>query len=116
GVAAISTGLMWLLKFLLDHALVEKDATALRTGVGLILAGFALKSILWYSHTYLTSYVGQSVARQLRDDAYRHLYSLSMGFFNQKTSAGIMSRLTNDVTALQATLSTAPTVVVRDGL
>src|SRR5688572_4834909 len=82
GVAAISTGLMWLMKYLLDYALADKDMVALKTGVLLVVTGFSLKSIFWYSHTYLTSYVGQSVARQLRDEVYRHLYTLSMGFFN----------------------------------
>ncbi len=115
-VAAISTALIWLLKFLLDSALVQKDAEALKMGVVLILSGYALKSILWYAHTYLAAYISQSVARQLRDDTYAHLYSLSMGFFNHKTSAGIMARLTNDVTMLQHALVSAPTTLIRDGL
>jgi subfamily B ATP-binding cassette protein MsbA len=115
-VAAISTALIWLLKFLLDQALVQKDAEALTMGVVLILSGYALKSILWYVHTYLAAYISQSIARQLRDDTYRHLYSLSMGFFNQKTSSGIMARLTNDVTTLQYALVAAPTTIIRDGL
>lgn len=116
GVAAISTALLWLLKYLLDSALVQKDSAALQTGVVLILSGYALKSLLWYSHAYLTAYVSQSIARQLRDDVYKHLYTLSMGFFNQKTSSGIMARLTNDVTTLQHSLMAAPTTMIRDGL
>lgn len=115
-VAGISTGLMWLMKYLIDSALTKKDLESLQTGVILIVVGFALKSILWYSHTYLTSYIGQSVAQKIRDDVYSHLYSLSMGFFNQKTSSGLMARLTNDVTLLQQTLTSTPTVVIRDGL
>ena len=40
-----------------------------------------------------------------------------MGFFNEKASAGILSRLTADITTMQTTLlSSAPTVVIRDGL
>ena len=115
-VAGISTGVMWLMKYLIDNALTQKDLSALQSGVVLIVVGFALKSILWYSHTYLASYVAQSVSRQLRDDVYSHLYSLSMGFFNEKTSSGLMARLTNDVTVLQQALMSTPTVVIRDGL
>src|SRR4051812_2066075 len=76
GVAGVSTGFMALIKYLNDHALVEKDMEALRSGVVLVLVGIGLKSILWYTHTYLTSYVSQTTCRQLRDDTYRHLYSL----------------------------------------
>ncbi len=115
-VAGITTALMWLLKYLVDHALIDKDVDALKTGVVLILSGFALKSILWYSHTYLTAYVGHFISRKIRDDVYRHLYTLSMGFFNEKASARILSRLTNDVTYLQRALATVPTTVIRDGL
>jgi len=116
GVAALQTGFMWLFKYLTDHALVEKDVQTLKTGVILILVGIGLKSILWYTHTYLTSHISQLTARQLRDDVYKHLYSLSMGFFSEKTSGGILARLTNDITTLQAALVSAPTVILRDGL
>lgn len=116
GVAGLSTGFMWLIKYLNDHALVERDIEALRVGVILVLVGIGLKSIFWYTHTYLSSYVSQTVSRRLRNDVYAHLYSLSMGFFNEKTSGGILSRLTNDITVMQVALSTAPTAILRDGL
>ncbi len=116
GVAAISTGLMWLMKFLIDTALTQKDLDSLQTGVVLIIVGFSLKSILWYSHTYLTSHIAQTISRNIRDDVYRHLYSLSMGFFNEKTSSGLLARLTSDVTLMQTALMAAPTTIIRDGL
>lgn len=116
GVAAVSTGIVWVMKYLIDHALNEKDISALHTGVFLILFSIGLKSILWYIHTYLTSYVSQTAVREMRNDAYEHLYSLSMGFFNEKNSGGILAKLTNDVSMLQVMLANAPTVIVRDGL
>ncbi|MCG3203891.1 MAG: Lipid A export ATP-binding/permease protein MsbA [Elusimicrobia bacterium] len=116
GVAALSTGFMWLIKYLNDYALVQRDVEALRNGVFLVLFGIGLKSILWYIHTYLTSYASQTVSRQIRDDLYKHLYSLSMGFFNEKASGGILARLTSDITLMQSALSSSPTVFIRDGL
>ncbi len=116
GVAGLQTMFMWLIKYLNDHALVERDIEALRTGVILVLVGIGLKSIFWYTHTYLTSYVSQTASRQIRDDVYKHLYSLSMGFFNEKASGGILARLTSDITTMQIALASAPTVILRDGL
>ncbi|OVE76630.1 hypothetical protein BVX98_05405 [bacterium F11] len=116
GVAAISTAVMWLMKFLIDESLAIKDTGALNIGIVVILSMFALKSILWYSHTYLTAFVSQSISRKLRDQVYGHLYSLSLGFFDEKTSGNILSRLTNDVTMLQISLASAPTILIRDGL
>jgi subfamily B ATP-binding cassette protein MsbA len=116
GVGALSPASMWLVKYINDHALVEKDLQALQTAVILIIAGIGLKSMLWYTHTYLTSYASQMIARRLRDDVYAHLYSLSMGFFNEKASGGILARLTNDITFVQAALISGPTTIIRDGL
>jgi ATP-binding cassette, subfamily B, bacterial MsbA len=116
GVAGISTGLMWLLKFLIDSGLNQKDPAALNAGVVLILVAISLKSMLWYSHNYLTSYVAQSISRQIRDNVFRHLTTLSMGFFNEKASSGLMARLTNDVSLMQTALMAAPTTIIRDGL
>lgn len=115
-VAGISTALMWLIKYVFDHALTDKDVQALWNGVFLVLSCIGLKSIFWYTHTYLTAYIGQSISRKIRDDTYKHLYSLSMGFFNEEASSRILSRLTNDITILQTALASTPTVVVRDGL
>lgn len=115
-VAAISTGVMWVMKFLIDQALTQKDIVSLNNGIFLLITMMVGKSILWYTHTYLTSYVAHTAARQIRDDTYSHLYSLSMGFFNEKASGGLLSRLTNDITILQATLISGPTTVLRDGL
>jgi ATP-binding cassette, subfamily B, bacterial MsbA len=115
-VAALSTGTVWLMKYLIDHALTDKDIVTLQNGVTLLVIGIGLKAALWYTHTYLASYVSQRAARQIRDDAYRHLYSLSMGFFDEKASGSILARLTNDISVIQGTLTSAPTVTLRDGL
>jgi subfamily B ATP-binding cassette protein MsbA len=116
GVAAVSTGFMWVVKQINDYALIGRDYEWLKTGVVLVVIGIGLKSLLWYTHTYLTSYSSQMVARRLRNQVYEHLYSLSMGFFNEKTSGGILSRLTADITLLQSAMISGPTTVVRDGL
>lgn len=115
-VAGLSTGIVWLMKYLIDHAMTDKDLSALYTGVFLIIVSIGVKSVLWYTHTYLTAFVSHTASRQIRDDVYKHLYSLSMGFFNEKTSGGLLARLTNDITTLQVSLANAPTVILRDGL
>lgn len=115
-VAGLSTGIVWIMKYIIDTALSAKDYVSLQNGVFLILLSIGLKSIFWYAHTYLSSYVSQTAAQNIRNDSYAHLYSLSMGFFNEKSSGGILARLTNDITMLQHSLASAPTVILRDGL
>ena len=51
--------------------------------------------------TYLTNLVGQRVMRDLRDTLYRHLQSLSLGFFTDTRTGEIQSRVANDVGGVQ---------------
>ena len=51
--------------------------------------------------TYLTNVVGQRVMRDLRDTLYRHLQSLSLGFFTGTHTGEIQSRIADDVGGVQ---------------
>ena len=51
--------------------------------------------------TYLTNVVGQRVMRDLRDTLYRHLQSLSLGFFTGTRTGEIQSRIADDVGGVQ---------------
>jgi ABC-type multidrug transport system fused ATPase/permease subunit len=54
-VAAVSTSVVWLMKFLIDNAIAQKDLETLHIGVVALITVIFLKSILWYTHTYLAS-------------------------------------------------------------
>ena len=62
--------------------------------------------------TYLTNQVGQKVMRDLRDRLYRHLQSLSMGFFTGTRTGEIQSRVTNDVGGVQTVVTSTITDIL----
>ena len=51
--------------------------------------------------TYLTNRVGQRVMRDLRDNLYRHLQTLSLDFFTGTRTGEIQSRIASDVGGVQ---------------
>ena len=51
--------------------------------------------------TLLTNRIGQQVMRDLRDRLYRHLQSLSLGFFTDTRTGEIQSRIADDVGGVQ---------------
>ena len=51
--------------------------------------------------TLFTNQIGQKVMRDLRDRLYRHLQSLSLGFFTDTRTGEIQSRVANDVGGIQ---------------
>jgi subfamily B ATP-binding cassette protein MsbA len=56
--------------------------------------------------TYSLSFVGERVVSDLRIEAFTHLQRLSLGFFNNRRTGEITSRITNDVTLIQSTVTT----------
>ena len=55
--------------------------------------------------TYLTNKVGQNVMRDLRDTLYRHLQTMSLGFFTGTRTGEIQSRVSNDVVGIQTVVT-----------
>ncbi|MCH9018667.1 MAG: ABC transporter ATP-binding protein [Chloroflexi bacterium] len=62
--------------------------------------------------TYVTNKVGQSVMRDLRDRLYRHLQTLSLGFFTGTKTGEIQSRVTNDVGGVQNVVTSTITDIL----
>ena len=62
--------------------------------------------------TYLTNTVGQRVMRDLRDRLFRHLQSLSLGFFTGTRTGEIQSRVANDVGGVQNVVTSTVTDVI----
>ena len=66
-----------------------------------------------FAMTYLTQRTGQRVLAGLRSDLFAHFQGLSVGFFESRRTGEIMSRLTNDLTALQTVLTLAVIAAIR---
>ena len=58
-----------------------------------------------YAQTYLVGWVGQRALQDLRIQLFAHLQTLSVGFYSRRQAGAIISRLTNDVQALDALVS-----------
>ena len=66
--------------------------------------------------TYVTNHVGQSVIRDLRDRLYRHLQSLSLGFFTDTRTGEVQSRIANDVTGVQTVVTSTVSNVLSNSV
>jgi len=83
----------------------HKDSSALdRVAVVFLLASL----LAWgasAAQTYLTEWVGQRALQDLRGQLFRHLQSLSLGFYSRVRAGVVISRITNDVEALDQLIS-----------
>ena len=69
-----------------------------------IVAVFVAAAIVnWgasYAQTYLVNWVGQRALQDLRSRIFAHLQQLSIGFYSRNRAGVLISRITNDVQAL----------------
>jgi len=66
-----------------------------------------LRIFVDFGQVYLTQRTGQKVLARLRGDLFKHFQSLSVGFFEQRRTGELMSRMTNDLNALQGVMTLA---------
>ncbi len=115
-VAALTAGSMWILKQVIDRALMSGDMATLRDVVLLLIVMYFMKAVLSYVHDFVTAYIGNAIVRRLRDEAYSNIHALSLDFYTKTDSARVIARLTNDGQLVQNALTKIPVMIVRDGL
>lgn len=94
-----------LAKLAIDDGIVPGDLTKLTL---VVLAFLAASLLLWGAsalQTYLTGWVGQRALQDLRLRIFEHLQTLSIGFYSRRQAGVLVSRMTNDVQALDALVS-----------
>lgn len=89
----------------IDKGLIPRDLEALN----LIVVAFLATAIVYWGatwlQTYLVGWVGQRVLQGLRERIFAHVQSMSLGFFTRHKPGVLISRMTNDVAALDQLIS-----------
>jgi subfamily B ATP-binding cassette protein MsbA len=103
--ALIGLAFPMVVRYLLDAAFVERNRAALdRIAIGLVVL-FTIQAALNYAQTYLLSAVGERVVAGLRQELFARLLIMPPGFFAERRTGELTSRLTTDIGLLQGVLS-----------
>ncbi|HEX3262854.1 MAG TPA: ABC transporter ATP-binding protein [Solirubrobacterales bacterium] len=84
----------------IDNGIKAGDLSTLDWIVAAYIASALLFWAATYAQTYLVGWVGQRALQNLREQIYTHLQTMSIGFFTRRKPGVLISRLTNDVEAL----------------
>jgi subfamily B ATP-binding cassette protein MsbA len=106
-VASALLGLAFpmVVRYLLDAAFVQRNREILdRIAIGLVVL-FTIQAVLNYAQTYLLSAVGERVVAGLREELFAKLLGMAPGFFSERRTGELTSRLTTDIGLLQGVLS-----------
>jgi ABC-type multidrug transport system fused ATPase/permease subunit len=90
----------YLAKLAIDDGITPKDIGALDRIVVAFIASALLYWGATYVQTYLVGWVGQRVLQDLRLRLFTHILTMSVGFFGRRKTGVLISRLTNDIQAL----------------
>ena len=106
----------YLSKYAIDDGIRNHDLGALWLIVGVFLLAGLANWGMSYVQTYLTGWVGERILADLRMKLFGHLQRLSLGFFERNRAGVIISRLTNDVEALDQLVTDGVTTLVQSTL
>jgi len=84
----------------IDAGIVTGDVSALDLTVAAFVGAALLYAAGTYAETYLVGWVGTRALQDLRERLFGHIQSMSIGFFTRRSPGVLISRMTNDVEAL----------------
>ena len=100
----------------IDHGIIPGDLQAL---TWIVIAFLLTALIYWgatYAQTYLTGWVGERMLADLRTQLFGHLQKLSLGYYERTRAGVIISRLTNDIEALDQLVTEGVASLVKNTL
>jgi ABC-type multidrug transport system fused ATPase/permease subunit len=105
-----------LAKLAIDDGIRRGDVGVLDLIVALFLVSALVYAVASYAQTYLVGWVGQRALQDLRVRLFEHLQQLSIGFYSRNRAGVIISRMTNDVEALDQLVEDGIATLIQSGL
>jgi ATP-binding cassette subfamily B protein len=105
-----------LVKYALDDAINGTTSGQLvLIVVVFVVAGLAFWGMT-YVETYMTGWVGERILADLRKQLFGHLQRLSLGFYERNRAGVLISRMTNDVEAIDQLVTDGVTTLAQSTL
>jgi ABC-type multidrug transport system fused ATPase/permease subunit len=106
----------YLAKLAVDEGIEAQDLGRLSVIVAAFVAAGVAAFVLSGAQTYFTGWVGERALADLRMQLFRHLQRLSLGFYERNRTGAIVSRITNDVEALDQLVTDGISSLVQNTL
>ena len=105
-----------LAKLAIDSGIEKHDVHTLVLVVVAFLFSAVLVWVATYAQTYLVGWVGQRALADLRIRIFTHLQSQPIGFYESRPAGVLISRMTNDVEALESLVTDSVVTLFQSGL
>jgi ABC-type multidrug transport system fused ATPase/permease subunit len=84
----------------IDAGILTGDVAALDLIVAAFVGVAVVYAVATFLQTYLVGWVGTRALQDLRERIFTHIQAMSIGFFTRRSPGVLISRMTNDIEAL----------------
>ncbi|WP_225978472.1 ABC transporter ATP-binding protein, partial [Gandjariella thermophila] len=98
----LETVAIWLFKVLIDDVLTPRNFHLLLVIAGVFLGVTVLMGLVGFADHYLSDWMGERFAMDLRTRVFGHLQTLSVAFFERRRLGDVLARLTGDIAAIES--------------
>ena len=103
-------------KYAIDNGISKDDMGVVELWVGIYLVVAVIGWLFGSCQNYLTSWVGERMLADLRKNLFGHVQSLDLGYFERNRTGWIISRITNDVEALNSLVTDGATTLIQNSV
>ena len=97
GIALVDLAFPAASRTALNELLPQSLYAAFFTVMALLLAAYALRSVMYFIVTYWGHMMGVRIEADIRRDLFTHMQDLSFSFYDKNRTGQLMSRATNDL-------------------
>ncbi len=102
----------YLMGIAIDNYIDSKDLVGLANISLWMLAVYIFYTVFQIASGWVMAKVSQRALKQLRKDLFEHIQQLSLSFFDRNQAGDLMSRLTNDIDAINQAVSSNITSLI----
>jgi subfamily B ATP-binding cassette protein MsbA len=113
-VSATTALYAYLVKYVIDDIFVKKDASMLYLMPFGVILLFFIKGLFFYLQAYFMGFIGQRVITNIRNLVFSSLQKQPLSFFDKTPTGQSISRIMNDVTLIQSTVTDSVTAILID--
>ncbi|MBL7815527.1 MAG: ABC transporter ATP-binding protein [Saprospiraceae bacterium] len=113
-LAPLSSSRPYLIQQMVDEHIFKFDVPGMTTMCIALIALLILEVGLQYIFNYITSWLGQSVIRDLRVRIFRHVTSLNLSYFDKTPIGQSTTRTISDIETINAVFSEGIMTIIAD--
>jgi ATP-binding cassette subfamily B multidrug efflux pump len=104
----------WLTEYMFDHYVVKPDAAMLLNGSLVLVALLMIEGLLQFADSYFSSWVGQSIVKDIRVSLFKHISNLRLNYFDNTPIGTLVTRVVSDIETIGDIFSEGLIVITGD--